>query len=102
MSEKIEGIQPSEQDYVTIPFYVSEKQIHRLYKIIRMLVVIIIVMFLTFAGYVFYESQFETITISQEATTDGQSQTMLNGTGELTYNGIEGETNSNDTTQESN
>ena len=100
MSENLENRENEqmEQDkYVTIPLYVHEKQLHRLYKIIRMLVIVIIVVFLTFAGYVFYESQFEVIRIEQEASADGDGRALLNGTGEMTYNASESETDNNDT-----
>lgn len=76
-----------ENNTALVPLYAVEKQMHRLYQIIRLLVLVIVVIFLAFAGYVFYEAQFETVTIEQEATSDDNSRTILNGQGGLTING---------------
>lgn len=59
-------------------------------RIFRWLMIIIILLIVIFAGYVFYNSQFETIEIGQEAETGG-GVAVLNGTGRLSYN-AEGET----------
>ena len=59
-------------------------------RIFRWLMIIIILLIVIFAGYVFYNAQFETIEIGQEAETGG-GVAVLNGTGRLSYN-AEGET----------
>lgn len=98
MSEE-QNIQQNEE-LVMIPLYASEKQVHRLYGIIKMLVTIIIIMFIAFVGYVFYQSSFETVKIVTEATNEGEQQTVLNSAGELTYNGLENEANKSGEAQE--
>lgn len=98
MSEEVKEMQQDE--LVMIPLYASEKQVHRLYGIIKMLVTIIIIMFIAFVGYVFYQSSFETVKIITEATNEGEQQTVLNSAGELTYNGCENEDNNNSEAQE--
>jgi len=87
--------QLTDADMVMVPMYIVEKDKHRYFRIIRLLVILNIIVFLAFAAYAFYQSTFETVTIQQEATTDGDSQAYLNGTGELTYNGDEGEADNN-------
>ena len=67
-------------------------------RIFRWLLIVIILLIVIFAGYVFYNAQFETIEIGQEADTAGGTA-VLNGTGELTYYG-ESETNDPVTGQE--
>ena len=60
-------------------------------RIFRWLLIVIILLIVIFAVYVFYNAQFETIQIGQEADTAGGTA-LLNGTGELSYYG-QGETN---------
>lgn len=60
-------------------------------RIFKWLLIVIILLIVIFAGYVFYNAQFETIEIGQEADTAGGTA-LLNGTGELSYYG-QGETN---------
>lgn len=60
-------------------------------RIFKWLMIVIILLIVIFAGYVFYNAQFETIEIGQEADTSGGTA-LLNGTGELSYYG-QGEAN---------
>lgn len=89
-----------EQKTVHIPYYVHEMEMTRLDRINKRLWIILIVIFLAFvgtnAGWIIYESQFETITISQE-NEDGYNNYIGND-GDI-YNG-EGKTNNNNTSQE--
>lgn len=78
----------AEQQAAKIDFFIHEAIVDRLMRIIRCLVIVIVALILLFGGYVFYQSQYETIVIEQDAQTDSGTA-LLNGTGELRYNGNE-------------
>lgn len=84
-----------------IPFYAHESAMSRMERANRRLWIIILILILalvgTNAGWVFYESQFtdEVTTIEQTGETDGGGNNYFNGTGELTVYG-EGEADNHD------
>lgn len=89
----------NETNYV--PYIVHEGQMARMERTIKrlwVLCIILIVLFVgTNAGWLYYESQFEeTTTVTQSTSWDGDSNVVLNGTGEVTYNERSSETNSNE------
>lgn len=61
------------------------------WRIIRWLLVIIAALIIIFAGYVFYQSQFDTYSYEQEAQYDTAVTTSVlnNGTGRIMFNGDE-------------
>lgn len=77
-----------EQKAVQIPYYVHEMEMTRLDRINKRLWIILIVIFLAFvgtnAGWIIYESQFETIKVQQE-NEDGYNNYIGND-GDI-YNG---------------
>lgn len=70
------------------------------WRIIKWLLCIIAALIIIFAGYVFYQSQYETIVIEQDAQTDSGTA-LLNGTGELRFNGDKNPSENSDTGEES-
>lgn len=86
-----------EQKAVEIPYYVHEGEMNRLERLNKRLWIILIVIFLAFvgtnAGWIIYESQFETYSYEQETKTDNAPAIGIISTGEgdVTYNG-DGET----------
>lgn len=95
-----------EQQAVTIPFFLHENEMIRLERINKKwfiaFLVAIIMLFVTNAGWIIYESQFETYYYSQEASTENAPAIALLNTGEgdLNYNGNEGETSIENTGEE--
>ena len=76
-----------------IPYFAYEGAMARAERTIKRLWILILVLILclvgTNAGWIIYESQFtdEVVTIEQEGQTDGGGSNFFNGTGELTING---------------
>ena len=88
-----------EQQAAKIDFFIHEATVDRLMRIICWLVIVIVVLIVLFGGYVFYQSQYETIVIEQDAQTDSGTA-LLNGTGELRYNGNESPSENSDSGEE--
>lgn len=82
-----------ESEIMMIPFHSHEMDMdraeranHRLWVII---IVLIVALIGTNAGWLYYESQFtdEVVTIEQEGQTDDGGNNIFNGTGEMTIYG---------------
>lgn len=82
-----------EQKSAQIPYYVHEMEMTRLERINKRLWILILIVFLaligTNAGWIIYESQFETYYYAQETKADNAPAVgiMNNGEGDVTYNG---------------
>lgn len=90
-----------ERENVSVPYLVHEGVLARMERTIKRLWILCIVLIVLFvgtnAGWLYYESQFEeTTTVTQSTSWDGDSNVVLNGTGEVTYNERSSETNSNE------
>lgn len=81
-----------------IAFESSQARMERINKRMWIAILVLIVALIgTNAGWIYYESQFEystTTTVTQEATSDGNSDINLRGIGDNFY-GRESETDSN-------
>lgn len=81
-----------------ISLYVHEEIMAKMERQSKRLFILCIIIFsaliLTNAGWIYYENQFEDITMTQEATSDGNGDATINGSalGDVNYYG-EGETN---------
>ena len=90
MEEKIESVETS------VPYIVHEAEIARQERHIKRLFIVclalIAVLVFSWVGFFWYESQFEDITMTQEATTDGGGDAVVNGVaeGDINYYGDEG------------
>ena len=86
-------------EQIHIPFIAFEGATSRLERSNRRLWIVILVLIVALigsnAGWLIYESQFEDITITQEAENDG-GDIVMNGEGDLTING-QGEADGQDT-----
>ena len=99
-TESILDIKFPEEDKnrMSIPYFVHEGVMARMERVNKRLWILCLVMFLalvgTNAGWIWYESQFEELTITQEGTADDGSDITLSGVGEGTINnyGGKGET----------
>lgn len=73
---------------VQIPYYVHEMEMTRLDRINKRLWIILIVIFLAFvgtnAGWIIYESQFETYEVKQEVD-NGAGNAYVAGVGDVNY-----------------
>ena len=105
MSEQKKGFS-KEQEAVSIPFFVHENEMTRLERLNKRwfiaFLVALIMLFVTNAGWIIYESQFETYYYQQEAKTDNAPAIALLNTGEgdISYNG-NGETDAAGQSKES-
>ena len=90
-----------EQKAVQIPYYVHEMEMTRLDRINKRIWIILIVIFLAFvgtnAGWIIYESQFETVSVHQEVDS-GEGPAVVSGTGNAIYG--ESEANGNNPSPE--
>ena len=50
-------------------------------------IILLAMLFLSNAGWVVYESQFQDVVIEQEASSEGGGSNYINGTGEMSFNG---------------
>lgn len=85
MSEQRNDFTP-EQQAVTIPFFLHENEMTRLERLNKRwfiaFLIAIIMLFVTNAGWIIYESQYETYYYSQEVKSDQEVATALLNTGE--------------------
>ena len=78
---------------VMIPYFAHEGEMSRMERANKRLWVLIIILIVallgTNAGWIVYESQFQTETVTEtyQATADGNSNAVLNGSGEVIING---------------
>ena len=93
MDEKDGGRTAENRDVAMIPYFAHEGEMARMERVGKRLwiaVILLIVLLVgTNAGWLIYESQFEDIMIQQEAETESGGINFLNGTGELTYGAVE-------------
>jgi len=84
-----------ENNTATIPYFAHEGEMARFERTNKRLWVIVIILIIALVGsnvgWLIYESQFETesITESYNAEADGNSNAILNGSGEVIINGVE-------------
>ena len=81
-----------------IPYYVHEGEVARQERHVRRLWILCIIMFIaligTNAGWIWYESQWEDIVMTQEGVADNNGNVTLSGVGNGTINNYgESETN---------
>lgn len=78
----------NDQQAVSIPYYLHEGEMYRLERINRriwiLLIVLVIALIGTNAGWIVYESQFEDVYVSQEVDT-GEGAAVVSGTGNAIY-----------------
>ena len=71
-----------------IPYYVHEGEMVRMERLNKRwfvaFLVVIIMLFVTNAGWIIYESQFETVDIDQQVDT-GESPAVVSGMGDAIY-----------------
>ena len=94
-----------EQEAVTVPFFLHENEMTRLERLNKRwfiaFLVAIIMLFVSNAGWIIYESQFETYYYSQEAQTENAPAVTLLNTGEGDINYDQGKTGTAGTGEES-
>lgn len=89
----------------TISWYAHESIVARMERHSKRLFILCIIIFLalvaTNTGWIIYESQFEDVVMTQESTTDGGGDAIINGVaeGDINYYG-ESEANNKGTPQE--
>lgn len=94
-----------EQKGVSIPYFVHEMEMTRLERINKRLWIFLLVLLLalvgTNAGWIIYESQFETYTYEQTTRADNAAAIgiMNTGEGDVNFNG-DGKTNNKDSGEE--
>ena len=105
MSEEImQGL--TEQQEASLPYYVHEGEMARLERANKRwfiaFIIVLAMLFVTNAGWIVYESQFETYNYEQETRSDKSYAVALMNTGEgsLTYNGNGSEAEANGEGQE--
>ena len=91
MAEKtmINDAPVEEQNSVMIPYYVHECEMARMERVNKKwfisFLIVLIVLFITNAGWIIYENQFQDVWITQEGETDDGGDNYFNGTGEMTF-----------------
>ena len=77
-----------EQQAVTIPFFLHENEMTRLERLNKRwfiaFLVAIVMLFVTNAGWIVYESQFETYSVEQDVDT-GTGSAYVAGVGDVNY-----------------
>ena len=80
-----------QQKAAMLPYYVHEGEMTRLERINKRwfaaFLVVLVMLFVTNAAWIWYENQFEEIHIEQEGSTDSGGSNYFNGTGELSIYG---------------
>ena len=93
-----------DQKVATVPFFVHEATVERLERVNKRWFVFALIVFIaliaTNAGWIVYESQYETYYYSQEAQTDNAPAITLLNTGEGDINYDQGKTSAPGTGQE--
>lgn len=79
----------SERDAAMIPYFAHEGEMARMERANKRLWIALILLIVCLVGsnlaWVIYESQFENVSIQQDANTDGGGNNYMNGTGEFSY-----------------
>lgn len=87
-----------EQQVANVPFFIHEATVERLERLNKRWFILALVIFIaliaTNAGWIIYESQFDTYSYDQEARYETEVQTSIlnNGTGKIVYNGNDSQT----------
>jgi len=93
-----------DQKVATVPFFIHEATVERLERLNKRWFIFALIVFIaliaTNAGWIVYESQYETYYYSQEAQTDNAPAITLLNTGEGDINYGQGKTSSPGTSQE--
>ena len=95
-----------EQQVANVPFFIHEATVERLERINKRWFIFALIVFIalvaTNAGWIIYESQFETYSYEQEARYETSVETSIlnNGTGRIVYNGNDSETEGEDESEE--
>ena len=99
--EKCKGCKPIEKTSINVPYVVHESTVARMERIIKRqwiaLIVAICMLFGSFGLFVWYESQFETISYDYEQ--DGQGTNIIGDSNEVN-NGAETESENQEETKE--
>lgn len=78
--------EPFEEVHAPVPFYAHEAEVVRLERNNRRVWILCIVIFLalilTNAGWIYYENQYEDITVSQDVDT-GEGDAVVSGVGDI-------------------
>lgn len=91
--QKVNAIEKltDEQGNSLVPYFVLDREIHRHEKANKrmfiLVIVLLVALFITNAGWIYYENQFEDICIEQEGETDLGGNNYFNGTGEMNLYG---------------
>lgn len=79
------------KENTSVSYFIYESAMSRLERTIKRLWILCIILIILFVGtngaWLYFESQWEDVTtVTQETQWDGDSNVVLNGTGEVTYN----------------
>ena len=70
-----------------VPYIAHESALARQERTIKRLWILCIIMFLAFVisntAWVYYENQFEDVSVEQQVESDGDSRAYVNGTGDM-------------------
>ena len=87
MSEKTNGM-TDEQNAVMIPYFAHEGEMSRMERVNKRwfiaFLIVLVMLFVTNAAWIIYESQYEKVLITQEVDT-GEGAAVISGTGDATY-----------------
>ena len=89
-----------DQKTVSIPYYVHEGEMYRVERLNKRwfiaFVIVLVMLFVTNAGWIIYDHQFETYSYEQDVRSDQDvALAMINsGEGSVTYNGNDSKTES--------
>lgn len=89
-----------DKQIATIPYHAFEKQGDKYMTIIKWLIIVIVILIISFVGYVIYNSQVETVSYTQEGEASFNSHVNIDGSGEMNAYASESETDRNRQAQE--
>ena len=105
MSENFTDLN-EEQQAVSMPYFIHEGEMSRMERLNKRwfvaFLIAILMLFITNAGWIIYESQFETVSYEQEVRSDkSYAMALLNtGEGSINYNGNDSQTETDGESQE--
>lgn len=78
-----------EEKMATIPYFAHEGDMNRLERANKRMFILVLVLIIALigsnAGWIYYESQFEDVVVTQEGTADESGTVLLNNGGDLNY-----------------